>query len=463
MNRIVPAFIFFLFFQSASAQEIDEKKKLLQDNCAILTNISPERYQDGELSFLKAAIGDRRIVFLGEESHFDGSSLRAKSKVIKYLHEEMDFDILLLEKGFYETNRAWRDMLEKRDTPLSVFAHLMDIFRVSFSTNLKDLYEYIGEQAATDRPLIIGGIDIIETSSSYVWGKDYDLKKVMNIIYGEDWNEETERHFKTIITKKDLKDGVTEGFRKEKHLSSIFLVKECEEFMNNGKEVGQEEKMLIRFVIQSLISGNNWQSWGEQRPERRKKKGTVLADYYTLRDKYMADNLFWYIEQRYPDKKIIVSASTYHLSRNVGIIQPRPYFLGRDAVPMGHYIWEKYGNDICSIAFLSHHGKRGNLTVLGHEKKLKNRKKGSIEDLMHRAGIKYGFLDLRTLAPEMAFMKNIQMSATFNESYRADWTQIYDGIFFIDQMEPDKSYGVRENFGKKPPYEPLNNVFLPKD
>lgn len=41
----------------------------------------------------KNAIGDAKIVMLGEQSHTDATTFETKIKLIKYLHQEMGFDI----------------------------------------------------------------------------------------------------------------------------------------------------------------------------------------------------------------------------------------------------------------------------------------------------------------------------------------------------------------------------------
>jgi len=39
---------------------------------------------------------------LGEQSHGEATTYETKIKLIKFLHQEMDFDILAIESGFYD-------------------------------------------------------------------------------------------------------------------------------------------------------------------------------------------------------------------------------------------------------------------------------------------------------------------------------------------------------------------------
>ncbi len=62
-----------------------------------------------DLKSLKKAIGSSKVVLLGEQEHGDGSTYLAKFRLVKFLHNEMGFNILAFEADFFGVNKAWQD------------------------------------------------------------------------------------------------------------------------------------------------------------------------------------------------------------------------------------------------------------------------------------------------------------------------------------------------------------------
>lgn len=425
--------------------------KWLNENVEKLTNIAPEKYLDSELSFLKKAIGEKRIVMLGEEGHFDGQTLKAKAKVIKYLHEEMGYEVLLVERGFYEMNRVWQDLLLKKNKPLYLFADLTTIFGKSVDLEKKDLFEYIAKKSKTAKPLRISGFDVFE-SSEFFYGIESELKELLEK-YIPNLEKDTIVYHATYGTTPDYENQGGKAIKSK--IESLKIVIKRLEAIESESMIDSIKLSELQFMIQALRSVIHGEFSKNKITKKYKTKGRVTADIYTLRDKYMAENLIWYLDNYYKEKKIIISASTYHISRNVDIIKPRPYFLGKDAIPMGHYLWKRYPDDIYSIAFLCYKGKRGIGGRPPQNRKLPKRSKKGIERKLHKLGIEYGFLNLRKLPNEIDWFTKFYMLPTFIESYKVNWKLIYDGVFFINEMKPPEVHYLKD---KKitHPYLPSN-------
>lgn len=427
--------IFILNSKNVNSQnKIDAE--IIKDIAIEISSVNP--ILESEFKFLDSLLKGKRIVFLGEETHWDGTTLKAKSEIIEYLHKNLGYEVLLLEFNLFDVRKAWLEIKEKRDSSTRVFSYLTKTFGTHISENQKELYRYIGKNANSESPLEIGGVDIFNCSI-YANAFKEDLEYLLREIYPNFDKSEVKKHWK-IVFKLKKKDNRGNLILDKFIFSCNFLIQLLEEYQN--KESDEYLKRKYQFMAQALQTKMNVLDWENNKPKMKIKRGSVLADHYTLRDKYMAENLLWYIEEFYPNKKIIVSASSYHTGRNFEQISPRPKLLGKDAIPMGQFVWDKYNEDIYSIAFVCHHGETG-------EVKSKNdllysavvqRKKRSLEGIMNSLGFKFGFIDF---SKNRNILNEFYLWPTFDKSYKTSWSEIYDGVFYIDEMNTDNLYYLK--------------------
>ncbi len=52
-----------------------------------------------DLRFFDAMLKNNRILMLGEMMHNDGETFKAKARIIRYLHEHLDYDVVYMRQG----------------------------------------------------------------------------------------------------------------------------------------------------------------------------------------------------------------------------------------------------------------------------------------------------------------------------------------------------------------------------
>jgi erythromycin esterase len=116
---------------------------------------APDDYSD--LAPFAEAIAAARIVALGEQTHGGREEFQLKLRLLKFLHEKLGFEVLLLESGFYDIARLAERMAtgEQLDTmaPGNVF------FMYANSAEGREMLRYLDAQQSAGTPLGLAGID----------------------------------------------------------------------------------------------------------------------------------------------------------------------------------------------------------------------------------------------------------------------------------------------------------------
>lgn len=123
---------------------------------------APEHPADAEDDFADLApLGERlakaQVVALGEQTHGGSEEFRYKLRLLRYLHEKLGFDVLLLESGFYDLGRIGQAV--SRGQSLDALAPGNVFFMYANSAEGRELLRYVDQQRLTRRPLALAGID----------------------------------------------------------------------------------------------------------------------------------------------------------------------------------------------------------------------------------------------------------------------------------------------------------------
>src|SRR5262245_16573058 len=133
--------------RAEDAPKIDWLKK----NATPIRTIDPADDDFADLQPLKKIIGDARVVQLGEQSHGDGATFYAKERLIRFLHEQMGFDVLAWESGFYDCEEM-NQAIDSDMPPLE--AAQKGVFGIWTRGGLMTpLFEYARSTLKTARPL----------------------------------------------------------------------------------------------------------------------------------------------------------------------------------------------------------------------------------------------------------------------------------------------------------------------
>lgn len=159
----------------AAEKPVDQPKweEWLNGHAKILNEPTSQTKED--LSFLKEAVQDKRIVVLGESTHGAKEINQSKIRMIKYLHEEMGYDVIAFETGLGEAAAVQQNF----DNLTATEAMKQSLYPVWQTEELEQLFTYMKEQKEKGKPLTLAGFDmnLFYKSSFRSYAKEW-LQKV---------------------------------------------------------------------------------------------------------------------------------------------------------------------------------------------------------------------------------------------------------------------------------------------
>src|SRR5258707_321593 len=93
--------------QDAVAAPPDPRVAWLAAHAVKLHSLDTADAEFTDLAPLRTTLKGVRVVLLGEQDHGDGTTLAGKIRLIRFLHEQMGFDVLAFESGFYDCPKVW--------------------------------------------------------------------------------------------------------------------------------------------------------------------------------------------------------------------------------------------------------------------------------------------------------------------------------------------------------------------
>jgi erythromycin esterase len=370
---------------------------------------------------------------LGEQSHGDGTTFLAKTRLAMFLHREMGFDVIAFESGLYESWKAWQHLQAGGRPADALRLALFGIW--SQSEQVLPLGEYLAASARSERPLELAGFDIQPSgrASREMVG---DLAAVLAEIGSTIVDRDRWPRFAAI---------------QERLLDRTYVRGDIPLPTHEEREQFAETVASMRQDVEA--------AWARDRLPELRLWAQILegVDAYArmiwlvnprdlrptptdarIRDTQMAENLLWLARDRYPDRRIIVWAATSHTARRLAEVEsPLPEVQAMyDSVPtLGELVWQALGDRVYSLGFTAYEGEAGN--VFGTRWPLATPSIGSFEDLMHRAGLENAIVDFRRPAPGGGWLAEEMVARPMGYSeVRATWDEVLDGMMFTRRMTP---------------------------
>ncbi|HLP11971.1 MAG TPA: erythromycin esterase family protein [Flavobacteriales bacterium] len=401
------ALVLLPFF--GNAQSI---KTFVKTNSFPVLSIDPQNENYTDLEAFGKSVGDATVVMLGEQSHGDATTFEAKTRLIKYLHEQKGFNVLAFEGDFFALNHGW-DSVPKTKAATDTFLR-NNIYGLWTHCHTAQhlFYEYIPATFGTNSPLVVTGFD---NQLTMPWSRAYAVRYIDSLAHDLCIPFIDHPSYAHAI---DCIKGMVDM---QIHQDSALYTK-ARAYLQQFKQELADTLSHAEFpmmVIDNLIAFAKQMQYDDNRAQEHVS--------HNVRDEQMARNLKWLYEYRYTGQKIIVWAANLHISK----------FFKPPVQTMGGYLAldSAFIKKVYVLGFTSQKGVSG-LVKLRREK-IEKPKKQSLENWIP-INFSYAFIDFK---PYNACSSNSKepfaMRYIGHLMYAKDhWNTFFDGMFFIREMHP---------------------------
>lgn len=407
-----------------------------------IKSLTSEDYKD--LEFLKPILKDKTVVSLGENFHRVAEYSSMKTRLIKYLHENLGFDVIAFESGMGECASVYEDInsLSAKDMMEN------SIFPIWHSKETLGLFDYIKGQSKTNKPLYLAGYDMQPTTNYFIsfmtkWlaniNKEYAYEYAnFEMNYVKDvysvYNKYGEESYKHMDELKAVKDKYDPKYKKAIKFIDDNKEKLAAIYPNNPHIIDISKKSLsdkIKFVEMAMYDTRGG---------------------YEFRDRIMTENVEWIMNTLYPGKKVILWAHNDHLAKNSSkVLQKESGNWINSFTSMGELLNKKLKDKEYVLGFYMNSGRACSIASQKNFD-INPMPEGSLENTMMKSGYKYSFVDLSKHKAE-----NENNTWMFNPMFAGEDgmtsevispmsmmfvpKEQYDGIILIDKVkEPTLEY-----------------------
>jgi erythromycin esterase len=420
---------------SASSGAQDLEVVDLAPHAIELRTSDPYDRDFADLEPLIDAIGDARIVVLGEATHSEGTTSAMKARLAIFLHERMGFDVLAWEAGLLDCaamDRALRDP----ETELRTAAQQMMRGGWDACEGVWPLFEHARASWSTARPLRMAGFD----GERPPHGARHFLEAVeaSHDVGAVALDPEQRSRLEAYASRAfGYISSDTGPIDPERHAAELGAVQALEAALD-----GPAASMRMSPVDRGRLLASIRQSYASD--ERRQREPGDATPWEHPRDPQMARSFRWLASGEFAGRRIIVWAATAHLTRHTQTLVP----IDRDwdyseVEHMGDTVYRDFAEQLYTIALTSHHGTLGTTfpAGLGREDRtsaIELPPAGSFEDAAHALGSALLFVDLRGRSPDQALGGAFVARPLGLIPTRAVWRDVIDAFLFIDEMEPER-------------------------
>jgi erythromycin esterase-like protein len=400
-----------------------------------LNSIAPNDNQFNDLNPLKNIIGEAQIILLGEPTHGEGNVFEAKTRLVRFLNQEMGFNVLAFESSLYDFNKIPQSINEGDNKVDCLRRCIYPIW--AQASEFQGMLKYLVKQ---ETKLEVTGFDcqlMSEYSQEMLLGDLFILAEKLNFKLNEKELEFLNETLNYLSESFDLPDTYN-----LKYL--IGLINRFEQKLNRLDTNKIINKQPVHLWLQVLFNIKEVAAdYHKNHPSRKSREEFKASDSNT-RDALMANNLLYFIKHN-PNKKIICWGANAHFANQLKALNNEEF---SSFVPMGRILKKELGGK--NVFIIGSTCASGEYASISEESKtIPAPLKESIEWKLPSDSITNAII---TLNKE----NSLTCLAFEYKPLKGKWGKVFDALLFIKETKRCNLY--QGDFNYEEELEELNQV-----
>jgi erythromycin esterase len=393
-----------------AAVSADPRVGWLRQNAVEIRSIDPQDTDFSDLQSLRSSLEGVRLVLLTEADHRSGSDFLAKSRLVKFLHQELGFDVLAFDAPIYGMAVAW-DHMRSGMAPREAFAQGAWGFWAN-SEQMRPLIEYVAEQAQGERPIELAGID-----RQFLVG-EASARFAQDLV--------------TFLVDRDLSDPLALPGGSNMHILESLALRRYDvggmplpDSAAGAVFLDGLEQTIARAAALDDRGARFW---------TQVMRSTACYARFLVQEadpcdgsRQRAQNVIWLVNEYFLGHRIIVWTGVQAAR------MPELPAAGGSGPSMGYYLDEVLGTESYAIGLTSYRSAGGHIVTDQHQLP-------EFEELMSAAGFNQALLDLRRARAEASWAgEEFLARPILYGTLPAVWSDLLDALLFVREHHPSVS------------------------
>ena len=442
--------------EAAATDSNDNRVQWLRQHVIEIATPRPLANDDADLRPLADVLADARVVQLGEQTHGDGTAFLLRTRLVRFLHEQLGFDAVAFESGFYEC-QAVQAALSTASISLheAIDRGVYPIW--AESRQMQHLFAYLRGTHASARPVEFFGFDVQFSHPSTRRQLPTDLMEVLERVVSPGLDAGQRQQLDSIV--QAVAGAGQYKIDVETHVSNQQFLERLRSTLRNAQTASDatEPSRSLRWWVQVINGLKHMERTTYLRslapPFNPARPELTFGSPFAIRagnarDLGMAENIQWWLDGPGQDRKLIVWAANNHVGYRRGTPTGMRLPDEREkpvSTPAGVHVQRMLGDEAYTFLTVVYSGDWAAPSIRTAEGELRWTEgdhppaaTGTLAALLHEAGRPLALLDLRAVRKDADHWLNqpIVIRADLFNGEAVIPSRCCDGILFIDHMEP---------------------------